>query len=134
MNTPSIHVPHVTLPDVPHVDVAEVTDRAGDVWAVGLEKVQDLATAAFDRAGDLAAAAADRFDDLPERAIGLAGVAIPALRSTPKRSKKPYLLVALVLAVVVGGVWFRRRRASSGVGSTYDSPADVNTPPVSAVS
>jgi len=132
MSTPTIHVPSVSLPDVPHVGLSDVGDRAGDVWSTGLEKVQDLAAAAIDRAGDLASAAADRFDDLPDKALTLAGAAIPALRPR-KRSKKPYLLLALVLAVVAGGLWFRRRRNVTTDPAAL-SPAERTEASVSAAS
>jgi hypothetical protein len=83
---------------------------------------QDLAAAArdragtlADRAGDLATAALERIEDLPEQALSLAGTAIPALRPAPKRrARTPWLLIALLAAVLVGGFWIRRRR--SGVG------------------
>jgi len=133
MNTPSISLPHVSLPDIPRVDVAEVTDRAADVWSTGLDKVTDLAVAAIDLAGDLAAAAAERFEELPDKAIGIAGAAIPALRPTPKRSKKPYVFVAIVLAVVVGGLWWRRRR-SEAVDAELAEPEPRSERAVSAVS
>ena len=85
MSTPTIH-----LPDAARVDLSGVTERAGDAVSTGIEKVQDLAVAAFDLAGELASAAAERIPDLPEKAITLAGAAIPALRPAPKRSKKPF--------------------------------------------
>jgi hypothetical protein len=110
MSTPTVHLPHAALPDV---DLSDVTERAGDAWSTGVERVHDLAAAAFDLAGDLASAAADRFEDLPEKAITLAGAAIPALRPAPKRSKKPFILVAVLVAVIAGAWWMRRRRAAS---------------------
>ena len=103
------------------------------MWSTGLEKVQDLAAAAIDRAGDLASAAADRFDDLPDKALTLAGAAIPALRPSPKRSKKPFILLALVLVVVAGGLWFRRRRNVMTDPSAL-SPAERTEASVSAAS
>jgi hypothetical protein len=133
MSAPTIHLPHVTLPDVPHVELSDVSDRATDVWSTGFEKVQDLAAAAIDRAGDLAAAAADRFEDFPDKALTLAGAAIPALRPTPKRSKRPFILLAVVLVVVAGGFWFRRRRSTASDPSTL-SPADRTQRAVSAAS
>ncbi len=133
MSTPTIHVPHVSVPDVPRVDLSDVGDRAGDVWSSGLEKVQDLAAAAVDLAGDLASAAVDRFDDLPDKALTLAGAAIPALRPRQKRSKKPFILIALVLVVVAGGFWFKRRRASATV-APYDASATRTEAAVSAAS
>jgi MYXO-CTERM domain-containing protein len=128
MSTPTIH-----LPDVAHVDLSDVTDRAGDAWSSGIEKVQDLAVAAFDLAGDLAAAAAERIEDLPEKAITLAGAAIPALRPAPKRSKKPFIIAAVLLAVLAGAWWMRRRR-SAGPEAPYISSADRTEGAVSAAS
>jgi hypothetical protein len=133
MSTPTIHLPSVSLPDVRHVALSDVGDRAGDAWSIGLEKVQDLAAAAIDRAGDLASAAADRFDDLPDKALTIAGAAIPALRPSRKRSKKPFILLAVVLVVVAGGFWFRRRR-SAAAGLSALSPAERTEAAVSAAS
>jgi hypothetical protein len=125
MSTPTIHLP--TLPDVTHVDVSDVADRA-------LDKVQELAAAALDRASDLATAAAERIEDLPEKAIGLAGAAIPALRPTRKRSKRPFVLLAVVLLVVGGGVWFWRRRSAGDSGAPYAVPDEHTQRAVSAAS
>ena len=133
MSTPTIHLPHATIPDVVHVDLADVTERAGEAWSTGIELVHDLATAALDRAGDLASAAADRLEDLPEKAITLAGAAIPALRPAPKRSKKPFILVAVVVAVLAGAWWLRRRRTASQE-APYLSPAERTERAVSAAS
>ena len=133
MSTPTIHLPDVSLPPVPHVGLSDVGDRAGDVWSTGLEKVQDLAAAAIDRAGDLASAAVDRLDDLPDKALTIAGAAIPALRPTKKRSKKPFILLAVVLVVVAGGFWFRRRRNAMSDPSVL-SPAERSEHAVSAAS
>jgi hypothetical protein len=133
MSTPTIHLPNVALPDVPHVDLSNVSDRATDVWSTGFEKVTDLAAAAIDRAGGLASAAAERFDDVPDKALTLVGAAIPALRPTPKRSKKPFILLAVVLVVVAGGWWFKRRRAAGAMAS-YESPATRPEAAVSAAS
>jgi hypothetical protein len=132
MSTPTIHLPSVSLPDVPQ-GLSDVGDRAGDVWSTGLEKVQDLAAAAIDRAGDLASAAADRLDDLPDKALTIAGAAIPALRPSKKRSKKPFVLLALVLVVVAGGFWFRRRRSAMSDPSAL-SPDERTERAVSAAS
>jgi hypothetical protein len=133
MSTPTIHLPHVSLPDVPHVGLSDVGDKAGDVLSTGFEKVQDLAVAAIDRAGDLASAAADRFEELPDKALTLAGAAIPALRPAPKRSKKPFILLALVLVVVAGGWWFKRKRAADSM-APYQSPTAQTEAAVSAAS
>jgi hypothetical protein len=135
MSAPSIHLPSVTLPDLP--DVSNVTDRAGDVWSTGFDRAHDLTAAAIDLASDLASAAVDRFEDLdiPDKAIGLAGAVIPALRPTPKRSKKPFVLIAVVLVVIAGGIWFKRRRASGDGGSAaYPAPLSNSEQAVSAAS
>ena len=113
MNTPSL--PSVSLPAVslPSVDVAVVTDRVGDVVSAGVGTLQDVAVSAFDLASELASAAADRFDDLPEKVVGLASVAIPALRQK-RRSRRPLLLIVAAVAGLVAAGWFiRRRRASA---------------------
>jgi hypothetical protein len=128
MSSPTIH-----LPDAARVDLSDVTERAGDAVSTGLEKVQDLAAAAFDLAGELASAAAERIEDLPEKAITLAGAAIPALRPAPKRSKKPLILAAVLLAVLAGGWWLRRRRSAGGE-APYLSSADRSEGAVSAAS
>ena len=133
MSTPTIHLPHVALPDVPRIELSDVSDRATDVWSTGLARVTDLAAAAIDRAGDLTSAAADRFEDLPDKALTLAGAAIPALRPAPKRSKKPFILLAVVLVVVAGGIWFRRRRSAASDLSSL-SPAERTERAVSAAS
>jgi len=133
MSTPTIHLPHVAIPDVPQIDLSDVSDRATDVWSTGLERVQDLAAAAIGAAGGLASAAADRFDDLPDKALTLAGAAIPGLRPARKRSKKPFILLAVVLVVVAGGFWFRRRRNATA-DLTALSPDDSTHRAVSAAS
>jgi len=134
MSAPSIHLPTVSLPDLP--EVAELTDRASDAWSVGFDRAHDLAAAAIDRASDLASAAADRIEDLEltDKALGLAGAVIPALRPAPKRSKKPFVLLALVLVVVAGGFWFKRRRAAGNGGSAYPAPVPHSEQAVSAAS
>jgi uncharacterized membrane protein len=70
---------------------------------------------------------------MPEKAITLAGAAIPALRPAPKRSKKPLILVAVVLAVLAGAWWMRRRR-SAGPEAPYLASADRTEGAVSAAS
>ena len=98
---------------------------------------QELAAAAFgkagtlaDKASDLASAAIDRIEELPDQALSLAGAAIPALRPTPKHSRTPWLLIAVVVAIVAGGLWFRRRR---GADSGDDSrQLDANERPIAA--
>jgi hypothetical protein len=80
-----------------------------DLAASALDKAGMLA----DRAGGLASAALERIEDLPEQALGLAGAAIPALRPKPKRSRTPWLLIAVIVAVVAGGLWYRRRAGST---------------------
>lgn len=79
-----------SMPDIslPHVDLHEVGG-----------KVQELASFA-----------AERLDDLPDRAVALAGTVIPALRPSPKRSRRPLLLVVVAVAGVLGATWFLRSR------------------------
>jgi len=92
-----------------------------DLAAVALDKAGVLA----DRAGDLASAALERIEELPDQALTLAGVAIPALRPKPKRSLTPWLLIAVLVAVVGGAVWFRRRQAAlHGADSHRDDPSE----------
>jgi hypothetical protein len=115
MSAPSIHVPHVSLPEVPHVDVSHFADKAHDVASTAVERAGELASAAVERLEDL---------ELTEKAIGLAGAVIPALRPAPKRSKTPFVLIVLVIvAVVAGGWWFKRRRATDNGGAAYPAPA-----------
>jgi hypothetical protein len=134
MSAPTIHLPNVTLPDLP--EVSDLTDRATDVLSTGLDKAHDIAAAAIDRASVLASAAAEKIEDLelPEKAIGLAGTVIPALRPEPKRSKKPFVLLAVVLVLVAGGFWFKRRRAAGNGGSAYPAPVPHSEQAVSAAS
>lgn len=111
MSAPTLHVPHVSLPEVPHVDVSHLADKAHGV-----------ASSAVERAGELASVAVEKLEDLElaEKAIGLAGAVIPALRPAPKRSKTPFLLIVLVLvAAVAGGWWFKRRRATDNGAFAY---------------
>jgi hypothetical protein len=123
MSAPAI--PHVSLPDVPHVDVAHLADRA-----------QSVASTAVERAGELASAAVEKLEDLEltDKAIGLAGAVIPALRPTQKRSKTPFLLLVLVLAAVVGGGWWFTRRRSSSNGSTAQHTPAQSEAAITAVS
>lgn len=126
MNTPTL--PHVTLPSVslPHIGVPDVThrvaDRAGDVgelvtdvWATGRGKVQDLA-----------ATAVDVIEDIPEKAIALAGAVIPALRPTPKRSKRPFVLIAAVVTALVLVAWFVKKR-NGGSAEPYAVPSSPSS-------
>jgi len=134
MSAPSIHLPNVTFPDLP--EVSDVADRASDAWSTSFDLAHDLAAAAIDRAAGLATAAAERLEDLelPENAIGLAGAVIPALRPAPKRSKKPFVLLAVLLVVVAGGFWFKRRRAAGNGGTPYPAPVPHGEQAVSAAS
>jgi hypothetical protein len=108
---PHIPLPDVTLPRVNVHDVTErVTERAGDVG----ELVSDVWSTGMDRAQDLAAAAFDVLEDIPDKAVALAGAVIPALRPSPKRSKRPLVLVAAAIATFVVVAWFlKKRRAGS---------------------
>jgi hypothetical protein len=94
---PSVSLPSVSLPSValPHVPVPHVTDAL----ASGIDKVQDLASSAV-----------DVIDDIPDKAAALAGALIPALRPKPRRSAKPFALLAVALASVVLVAWFVRKR------------------------
>ena len=126
---PSVSLPSVSLPSVslPNVDVSAATDRVGDVVAAGVGTFQNVAVSAFDLASDLASAAADRFDDLPEKVVGLAGVAIPALRPQ-RRSRRPLLLIVAAVAALVAAGWFiRRRRAAAETALPSDRFADGTT-------
>jgi hypothetical protein len=118
VSVPRVTVPHVSLPHVDVHDVADrVSDRAGDVG----ELVSDAWSAGLDRAQQLAAAAFDVIDDIPEKAIALAGAVVPALRPTPKRSRRPLLLIAAVLASVAVVAWFAKKRRS-GSAEPYPTP------------
>ena len=132
---PTVSLPHVSLPSVslPHVDVPDVSalaDRAGDVG----ELVSDAWSTGVDRAQDLASAAFEVIEDIPDKAIALAGAVIPALRPTPRRSRRPWLLLVAVLASVAVVAWIvKRRRASTA--EPYPVPgADVPATGVSAAS
>jgi hypothetical protein len=112
MSAPTIHVPHVSLPDV---DVSHLADKAHDVASTAVERAGELASAAVEKLEDL---------ELAEKALGLAGAVIPALRPAPKRSKAPFMLIVLVLvAVLAGGWWFKRRRATDNGGAAYATPS-----------
>lgn len=107
---PSVSLPHVPVPHVAVHDVTgRISERAGDVgefvsdaWSTGIDKVQDLASTAV-----------DAIDDIPEKAVAIAGALIPALRTTPRRSRRPLVIVAVALASVVLVAWFlkKKRRA-----------------------
>lgn len=120
-STPTLS--HISLPDVslPHVDVHEVTelvsDRAGDVS----ELVSDVWSTGLDRAQDLAAAAFDILEDIPDKAVALAGAVIPALRPSPRRSKRPWLILAAAVASFVVVAWFLKKR-SAGTAEPYAVP------------
>lgn len=132
MKTPALaHVPDITLP---HVDVHGVTDlvgeRAGDVGEI----VTQAWSSGLDHAQDLAAAAKDVLEDFPDKAVALAGAVIPALRPSPKRSRRPVMILVAVLASVMIVAWILKRRRS-GTAEPYavtdQAPA---TNKVSAVS
>jgi len=105
-----------TMPDIalPHVDVHDVSERVQ-------ERVQELA-----------ASAAERFEDLPERAVALAGAVIPALRPTPKRSKRPLLILVVAVSSLLAVAWFLRSRRDRDE-APY-APADSGAPNLSAAS
>ena len=133
MNTPTlptVSLPHVSLPHVDVPDVSALTERAGDVG----ELVSDAWSSSLDRAQDLAAAAFEVLEDIPDKAIALAGAVIPALRPTPRRSRRPWLLLAAALASVAVVAWIvKRRRASTA--EPYAVPgSDLPTTSVSAAS
>jgi hypothetical protein len=119
MNTPTLpHVslPSVSLPDIPDVThrvVHDVGERAGDVGGF----VSDAWSTGFDKAQDLAAAAVDVLEDIPEKALALAGAVIPALRPSPKRAKRPFLIVAALVASLVVVAWIVKKRRAEAVES-----------------
>jgi len=104
MNAPTM--PHVAIPQVslPQFDVHDVTERVQEV----------------------AAAAAERIEKLPDRAVALAGSVIPALRPPPKRSKRPFLLLAVALVAALGVAWFVRGRRQIAMDSP-DATASSTT-------
>jgi len=133
VSLPSVSLPSVSLPHVPvpHVGVHDVTgrvsERAGDLG----ELVSDAWSTSVDKVQDLAASAVGAIDDIPEKAFALAGALIPALRPTPQRSRRPFVLLAVALASIVLVAWFvkKKRRADVEpylVGSAGASEASVS--------
>jgi hypothetical protein len=100
---------------------------------VSLHDVSSVRASALDKASDLASAAAERIEDLPERVVELAAVAIPALRPKPRRSKRPLLLLAIVIAAVAAG-WLWRRRTATGPSAVGATVGAAGEPAVSAAS
>ena len=91
------------------------TDTMSDAWSAGTSAVHELAYSAAERAAEMASAAAEQLEDLPERVAGLATAARGRIRPTPRRSWRPWLVLAVgVAAVLAVAWWWRRRSASSG--------------------
>jgi ferric-dicitrate binding protein FerR (iron transport regulator) len=89
------------------------TDTMSDAWAVGTSAVHDLAASAAERATDLASAAAEQLEDLPDLVAGLATTARSRIRPAPRRSWRPWLLLAAGVAATLAVMWWWRRRSTS---------------------
>lgn len=81
-------------------DLAEtVTETVSDAVSTGVDVVQDVATAIVARAPDVAEAVSDKASGLADR-IG------------SRDTRRPWPLIAVVVATAVLGVWWLRRRRS----------------------
>ena len=107
-----------------------VTGTVTDAWSSGSSTVHDLASTAADLATTaaevaeaVAGAAVEQLEDLPERVAGLAAAAKDRIGPTPRRSYKPWVLVAAGITAFVVVAWWLRRRSSSGPSVEYGTAA-----------
>ena len=129
MNTPTL--PRVSLPEVDLHDVsALVADRASDVSGLARDVAGDAWSTGLERVQELAAAAAEVLEDIPDKAIALAGAVVPALRPTPRRSRKPLLLLAVAIASFAVVAWYLKKRRAT----TAEPYAVPTTGPTTATS
>ena len=59
----------------------------------------------------------------PERFVGLASAAKGRIGPTPRRSYKPWVLVAAGITAFVVVAWWLRRRSAAGASVEYGTPA-----------
>lgn len=96
--------------------LTHATDTVGDAWSTGAGAVSDLAASAAGLATDLATVAVGQFEELPGKVSGLASAARDRISPAPKRSVRPWMLLAAAVVAFVAVAWWLRRRSS-------DSPA-----------
>jgi hypothetical protein len=106
------------------------TGTVTDAWTSGSSTVHDLASTAADLATTaaevavtVAGAAAEHLEALPERVVGLASAAKGRIGPTPRRSYKPWVLVAAGITAFVVVAWWLRRRSATGPSVEYGTPA-----------
>ena len=117
-----------------------VTGTVTDAWSTSTSTVHDLASTAADlasTAADVAAtvavAAVEQLEDLPERVAGLASAAKDRLGPTPRRSYKPWVLVAAGITAFVVVAWWLRRRSANGPTVEYGATTgDAYSPPAAS--
>jgi hypothetical protein len=107
-----------------------VTGTVTDAWSTGSSTVHDLASSAADLAttaaevaATVAVAAVEQLEELPERVVGLASAAKGRIGPTPRRSYKPWVLVAAGITAFVVVAWLLRRRSSTGPSVDYGATA-----------
>jgi hypothetical protein len=115
-----------TLSDV----TGTVSGTVSDAWSTGTSAARDLATTAAEVAATVAVAAVDQLEDLPERVVGLASAARDRIGPTPRRSYKPWVLVAAGITAFVVVAWWLRRRSASGpsIGDAAGRDETFRTP------
>jgi hypothetical protein len=132
MNTPTL--PRVSLPEVDlHGVTTLVADRASDVGDLARDAAADAWSTGLERVQDLAAAAVEVLEDIPDKAIALAGAVVPALRPTPRRSRKPLLLLAVAIASFAVVAWFLKKRRAT-TAEPYAVPTGPTATSVSEAS
>jgi hypothetical protein len=106
--------------------LAGVTGTVTDAWSSSSSTVHDLASTAADLAATaaevaatVAVAAVEQLEDLPERVAGLANAAKGRIGPAPRRSYKPWVLVAAGITAFVVVAWWLRRRSSNGPTVDY---------------
>ena len=120
-----------------------VTGTVTDAWSTGSSTAHDLASSAADLvttaaevAATVAVAAVEQLEDLPERVAGLATAAKDRISPTPRRSYKPWVLVAAGITAFVVVAWWLRRRSATGPtvdygATTTDAYRSATEPPAS---
>ena len=104
-----------------------VTGTVTDAWSSGSSTVHDLASTAADLAATAAEVAVTvagaAVEQLPERVVGLASAAKDRIGPTPRRSYKPWVLVAAGITAFVVVAWWLRRRSATGPSVDYGTTA-----------
>jgi hypothetical protein len=87
-----------------------LTETVSDAWSTGSTALQDLAASAAEFATDVAVAAAEQIPEIPEKVAELATAARGRLGTAPRRTWRPWVLMAAGIAAVLGVMWWLRRR------------------------